>query len=320
MFDMNKIQRMTAELQQFALKYDDIYIIPEKAFALDDLALFKRLNIKIRAKIFDGNADKELFGVPIFKMTEVYKKFNERTALIMLFEKPVPLIQTTIDVKVPWGKCSLPAFVISGDEVLAIYDRLLFLKYIDMYVEDGLESVRSDGLPERFARGLTACADPRFVNFKYQLFDRRSYFKPTHTLDDTAIVIQGPIAYNNDYTVETFKLYRSIYPNAPIVVSTWKGEATSSFRRVCRENLIVLLENEMPEDRGFGNVNLQLESSLQGVKFIRQNTSAKFVLKTRTDQRINYFDFLVYFKNLLKTFPPKGDRLRERIILIDKES
>ncbi|MBR3050746.1 MAG: hypothetical protein IKG61_04770 [Selenomonadaceae bacterium] len=163
------------------------------------------------------------------------------------------------------------------------------------------------------------CRSP-LRNFKYQLFDRRSYFKPTHTLDDTAIVIQGPIAYNNDYTVETFKLYRSIYPNAPIVVSTWKGEATSSFRRVCRENLIVLLENEMPEDRGFGNVNLQLESSLQGVKFIRQNTSAKFVLKTRTDQRINYFDFLVYFKNLRKTFPPKGDRLRERIILIDKES
>ena len=103
----------------------------------------------------------------------------------------------------------------------------------------------------------------------------------------------------------------------PIIVSTWKGEATDTFRRDCRENAIVLLENELPKNPAPFNVNLQLESSFQGVKYVKENTSAKFVLKTRTDQRINYFEFLVYFKNLLETFPPKGNKLKARIIFLD---
>ena len=313
MFDTDKIQRMTAELQQFALKYDDFYVIPEKAFAEEDSALFKRLKMKIRAIIFDGSSGKELSGVPVVDMAEIYQSFNERTAFIMLMEKPLPLIQTTIDVKIPGGKRIIPAFIISFEEVIYIYDRVLFLKYIDMYVEDGLKSVKSKDLPERFARGLTTNIHPHYANFKMQFFDSRQH-KPRHDFSDAAIVIQGPIAYDNNYTVETFKLYREIYPNAPIVVSTWKNEATKDFRRVCRENLIVLLENEPPEIRAPGNVNMQLKSSFQGVKFVRENTSSKFVLKTRTDQRIGYFNFLVYFKNLLKTFPPRGDKLHERII------
>ena len=129
--------------------------------------------------------------------------------------------------------------------------------------------------------------------------------------------IQGPIVYENNYTAETFKLYRSIYPNAPIVVSTWKGEATNAFCKECQENSVVLLENEPPENRGPWNVNMQLESSFKGVRYVKENTPAKFVLKTRTDQRINYLNFLVYFKNLLETFPPKGDKLRERIIFLN---
>ena len=63
-------------------------------------------------------------------------------------------------------------------------------------------------------------------------------------------------------------------------------------------------------------MNKHLKSSLQGVKYVKENTSAKFVLKTRTDQRINYFSFLVYFKNLLETFPPKGNKLHKRIIFL----
>ena len=172
-------------------------------------------------------------------------------------------------------------------------------------------------LIEKFARGLTTMLHPHFQHFKCQLFDSHNYFRPQYEFNDTAIVFQGPIAYDNNYTVDTFKLYRAIYPNVPIVISTWRGEATENFRRECRDNSIILLENEMPQEHAPFNVNLQLVSSFQGVKYIRENTAAKFVLKTRTDQRINHFGFLVYFKNLLETFPPRGNKLNERIIFVN---
>ena len=135
------------------------------------------------------------------------------------------------------------------DEVLAVYDRVIVKIIAQLYDEDGISVPKANlsNLAERFSRGLTTFLDPRFQNFKYQLWDSRLYFKPTYTFNDTAIVIQRPITYDNNYTADTFKLYRSIYPKVPIVVSTWKGEATNDFRRECRENSVVLLEHAAEE-------------------------------------------------------------------------
>lgn len=319
MFDVKKIQRMETELKQFAKVYDNVYIVPE-VFRIDAAALFKRLQIPVRAVMHDQSTEKEVWDIPVIKTKEATANFNERTALIILTTKPVPFIQTTFDFKVRGGTWTIPALCISYDEAVALYDRLMVDKLIQMYKEDKITEVTniSTKVGERFSRGFTTMLDLRFQDFKFQAYDRQMIFKPTYNFNDTAIVIQGPIAYDNDYTVETFKLYRSIYPNVPIIVSTWQGEATNDFRKECRDNLIVLLENEPPKERGAFNVNMQLKSSIQGVKFVRENTCAKFVLKTRTDQRINRFDFLVYFKNLLATFPPKDDKLNQRIIFLSE--
>ena len=314
MFDTAKIQRMTALLEKVPEKFDDVYLIPERRFFAEAVALFKRLKIPIRGIMSDITSQKELWGIPFVKTAEVSSKFNERTALIILVEKPVQFIQTTFDFKVRGGVWTIPALVIAHDEILAIYDRLTLLRTLQQYREDGLPTPALKDFATRFARGLTTFLDSRYQNVKYQFFDKRDFFKPTYDFDDTAIVIQGPIAYDNNYTVETFKLYRSIYPNVPIVVSTWKGEATNAFRKECAQNSVVLLENEPPKVQGPAHINMQLESSFQGIKFVRQNTNAEFVLKCRTDQRVQRPDFLLYFKNLLRTFPPLGNKLRKRLI------
>ena len=315
MFDTKKIRQMKTLLEELPKKFDNVYVIPDGIFLKDSAALFKRLEIPVKAIMSDTAAEKELFGLPVIRTSEA--KFNERTALIILAKESVPLIQTTLDIKVSGGTWSLPAFIMTNEEAQAVYDFLMVQEFIKKYREDGIfkPGEFSSTLAEHFARGLTVKLPPH-ASVKFHWQDSRQIFNPTYNLDDAAIVIQGPIAYDNNYTVETFKLYRTIYPNAPIVVSTWKGEATNDFRRECKENSIVLLENEMPENRGAFNVNLQLESSLQGVNFIREHTQAKFVLKTRTDQRINRFDFLLYLKNLLATFPPKDNKLHERIIFL----
>ena len=317
MFDTAKIQRMTALLEKIPSEFDDVYLIPERHFYAEAFALFKRLKIPIRGIMYDTTPQKEIWGFPVVKTAEVSSKFNERTALIILVEKPVPFIQTTFDFKVRGGTWTIPSLVISDNEINIIYNRLIIQKLLQIYEADSILEPKKNiqAMIERFAGGLMTFLNPQ-QNFKYQFWDNRAFFKPTYDFDDTAIVIQGPIAYDNNYTVETFKLYRSIYPNVPIVVSTWQGEATNNFRRECKENSIILLENEPPEKRGLGNVNMQLKSSLQGIKYVKENTSAKFVLKTRTDQCINYFSFLIYFKNLLETFPPKDDKLHSRIIFI----
>lgn len=316
MFDVKKIRRLAALLEKIPNEFENVYVVPEY-FTREMVALFKRLKLPIRALMHDEETRKEFFGIPVLKTAEASANFNERTLLIILVKKPVPLIQTTFNVKVSGGLWSLPALVISGDEAIAVYNHLLILKMMRLYEEDGLSDIKNPStLANKFAQGLTTMLNPSSQSFKYELLDIRHYSKPRYDFDDTAIVIQGPIAYDNNYTVETFKLYRSIYPNVPIIVSTWKGESNSAFRKECKDNSIVLLENDPPPSPGLFNVDMQLKSSFQGVKYVCENTNAKFVLKTRTDQRINYFSFLVYFKNLLETFPPNGDKLNQRIIFL----
>ena len=320
MFDAEKIRRLTYLLQRLPEEFSDVYILHEGFFLKMTAALFRRLKIPVRALIHDSPSTKEVFDIPIVTTAEAAANFNERTILIKLLKKTAPFIQTTVDFKTDGGTWSLPALVLTNDEAETIYERVLLLRYVNSYAEDGMPLPQPEKLPEKFARGLTTFLEPRFQNFKCQVWDTRDYYKPTYTFDDTAIVIQGPIAYNDNYTVDTFKLYRSVYSRAPIIVSTWKNEATDDFRRACAENSVVLLENEMPADPGAFNMNLQLDSSLAGVKFVRENTAAKFVLKTRCDQRMNRFDFLVYFKNLLETFPPRGDKLLKRIIFLGSDN
>lgn len=211
MFDTEKIRRITTLLGKMPEEFDDVYIVPE-IFTQEAATLFRRLKIPVKGIMHDTQPGKEMWGIPIVKTAEVVENFNERTILILLTEKPVPLIQTTFDFRKREGVWTIPALVIADDEVKPIYDRLTVLKILKQYKEDGIpSSIPARDLPERFARGLTT----------------------------------------------------------------------------------------------------------QGVRYVKENTPAKFVLKTRTDQRINLFSFLVYFKNLLETFPPKGDKLRERIIFLN---
>ena len=46
--------------------------------------------------------------------------------------------------------------------------------------------------------------------------------------DDTAIMLQGPIVKENDFTYETIKLYQNNFPNAKIILSTWRNESIRS--------------------------------------------------------------------------------------------
>lgn len=141
--------------------------------------------------------------------------------------------------------------------------------------------------------------------------------------NDVAIVIQGPICYRGDFTANTIKRYRQLYPRILIIVSTWKGEANTEFIKEVDRYSISLVETVKPENGGVGNINLQLVSTMAGIKKAMLGKSVKYILKTRSDQiffRNNFVDLLV---NLLQQYPVSADSdkvLKERLIFLSAEN
>ncbi len=129
--------------------------------------------------------------------------------------------------------------------------------------------------------------------------------------DCLGVVIQGSIG-SDGFVCETVKIYKKIFPCSQIVVSTWVGESGNAIKELENVGASVIL-NEKPKNRGISNINLQIVSTRSGIEFAKSK-GAKFILKTRSDQRIYATNTYDYFKNLLLTFPPLSDFVNQRII------
>jgi hypothetical protein len=130
-----------------------------------------------------------------------------------------------------------------------------------------------------------------------------------------AIVLQGIIETRDNFTIETVKLYKKIFPGAIIIISTWDYTANDlidEFKILGCE--IVLSKDFKP--CGIGNVNYQICTSLAGIKRAKE-LGALYTLKNRSDLRI-YREFAFeYLKSLLTIFPIEKDnpfQLKGRII------
>lgn len=140
-----------------------------------------------------------------------------------------------------------------------------------------------------------------------------SYISKSESFKNIGIVIQGPILLENSFTLETVKLYKKLYPNCPIIVSTWSDENESELKRI-KECGGIVVQSSYPEIQGHERVNYQKESSLTGIRLAKK-MGCKYVLKSRTDQRIYGNNVMDYFKKLINYFPLKIDtKANKRII------
>ena len=319
--DKAKIMMMTTELDNFIRDHRDIYLVLERP----ETSIFPLLNI-LNATNIRGILTQNPYALnqvklqianrtyPLLSFENALPFFNSQTGFIVFTNKPVPIPTLLFKLNTEEKEVLVANFIITHEEALAIYDRITVTKTLKQYYDDGIAFDDTENVFVRFARGMSTFTDPRFQYFKIQYLDRnKSKIEPCE-IDDTAIVIQGPLQYEESYTLTTAQLYREWYPNAPIIISTWKNEATEAFRTACNKISVVILENAIPYEPGALHVNYQIESSLKGVEYVKNNTSAKFVLKCRSDQRINRTKFLIYFKNLLEMYPPKSDKLKKRIL------
>lgn len=134
-------------------------------------------------------------------------------------------------------------------------------------------------------------------------------------IEKVGIILQGPIQYEDNFTYETLKMYKKIYPNSEIILSIWKNEDKSKIEKI-KEIGIVVIENEKPKSGGFINLNYQIVSTRNAI-FKAKELECKYILKSRTDIRIYETGVDNFLISLLRVFPSQSLTQNKRIIGID---
>ncbi len=154
-----------------------------------------------------------------------------------------------------------------------------------------------------------------FIRPKFNIYENDL---PDFQTNSLAIVMQGPILRENNFTLETCKWYKSINKNYIIIVSTWNNEDDSYLEEFRKIGVDVVL-SESPRNGGYGNINYQIVSMQSGIRFA---TSYKvdFVCKTRTDQRIYGKYSFEMIMDLIKEFPVAvNNKLTNRLAVLATE-
>ncbi len=150
---------------------------------------------------------------------------------------------------------------------------------------------------------LAARFGRRFITLHSRpVFEDQLKFSGTQNLFDEkcAIVIQGPIKHENSFTFETVKFYRRNYPSATVLLSTWNDEDVSSFK-IFNDNKFKIIQSSKPY-HGPCNVNMQIVTAGAGASEAYK-LGLKYILKTRSDQRMYGVNCLEYLINMIDCFP-----------------
>lgn len=134
-----------------------------------------------------------------------------------------------------------------------------------------------------------------------------------NNMPKTAIVMQGQVITKNNFTLETALLYRKFFPDTALILSTWKNEDQETIKKI-RESGWSVIENEKPLYSGHFNINYQIVSSVNGIKLAKE-LGLDYVLKTRTDQRMNNPNSLQIFHYLDSLYPPHNNKQTRRLFV-----
>ncbi len=147
---------------------------------------------------------------------------------------------------------------------------------------------------------------------------RGNWMTDPERLGSMAVVVQGPIISNNDFTLNSVKLYYRLFPQSRIFVSTWENTPLScidEFRAAGAEVII----NKMPVISGVLNVNYQIESTRSGI-IAAVKDGFDYVLKTRSDQRLHALGLETALPAILKAFPSVTGKACGRILVSSNDT
>lgn len=119
-----------------------------------------------------------------------------------------------------------------------------------------------------------------------------------------AIVMQGPLPVPDNFTYETFAIYRRHMPDVRLILSTW-ADIPEEHLAPLRDLGVEIVLNDQPDDPGLFNINMQLVSAGAGVRKAVED-GAEWVLKTRVDQRLYNPNVMAELATMAKAFPATG--------------
>ena len=222
------------------------------------------------------------------KFGDNYKKFYLKNILIYIFGK---------------------FYFIARDLKRNVQSKLAFLKInLDKKIEH-------QSIVKKENCFLVDCAYENYLTF---------HLRPKHSknfeLESTcqikekiAIIIQGPIQDKFEFLKNTLDIYKKIFKNSIIIISTWENENIELINSLKSENIFVIFNKE-PENAQ-SNVNHQIHSTNKALNLAIEQ-GAKFSLKTRSDVRINKNNLESFFVSLINTFPVKKNNLISSRIII----
>ena len=155
-----------------------------------------------------------------------------------------------------------------------------------------------------------------FLSYSFRPKFEKDTFKNLKFLnnsENTAIIIQGPIKNYETFVIETIKIYSKIFPEALIVLSTWKDEVNESKES---ENLYLesIKESLLPwEDRDavlsfFERATKHLYEWVPGLdrSFLSQYVHDLIIYNRGKEEDIFYYCFFVPKKLVASARQSKG--------------
>lgn len=179
-------------------------------------------------------------------------------------------------------------------------------------------ALRATGLSERI--GVTRGLGTGWLKTVHYRPEEPTVTTPRVTHSDhshTCIVIQGPLITHRNYTLNSVRYYRELFPGVGLIVSTWDDEDVSQLRALESSGAHVLA-GPKPGCPGPANINLQLTSTLRGLEAARDG-GWKWSVRSRSDQRIHSRESLALLYGLWTTHPLPdpyaGSRISGRIVV-----
>lgn len=130
-----------------------------------------------------------------------------------------------------------------------------------------------------------------------------------------AIVIQGPIEPKSDYTVETARAYRSWFPEASIIISTWSDESGSTLSELKQMGCEVVISDSRENVPWDSNVNRQMITSYAGIRRA-QDLGCQYAAKTRSDQRVRNPHSFLALRSLLALYPQQPNSTQQARLVV----
>ena len=135
-------------------------------------------------------------------------------------------------------------------------------------------------------------------------------------LKDTGILLNGLIRHKEYYTINTIRWYRMLYPHVCICLSAWAGDLSAKEKDEIRDLDVHIIEQEDKyKNLDKGHLANQIISGRVGVDYLKRK-GIHYIFRSRTDVRVEKADFLIYFKNLIKTYQSVDIRQNERLVAI----